>query len=363
MTDEAVEGVHDGTLISTVSLGVACKCSLGLPVLVFFSVKEKHFHSFYAAKMSRTLDSRGSSAQFMTPRGLSLEDSETNIGVLKRFQSGAKVQKEAPGEEHRQEVEEQAFSSAAFPGDTAALTQAVMQQLQQSPSPTEDLSQMIGENEWQRLPAKTPSWNYTRALSSYTGFTAKRPDTAPQEEDIHKQASGVQLQNSGIFVEGISQWNAATNSPVRPLRKESKHVWLVYVQFSFLEYIELIFLESRKFTLDAKSGDYVNAHNPSERMDAKSLNELTKALSKASVKETVVDVMRRRSTLRKMTIVSKVFLNMQKKELSSISIYQDIQPDELHGTTDLSEEVSLMLRLKQGRLLRLTGQDIAEQQK
>ncbi|XP_026192337.1 uncharacterized protein LOC34622826 [Cyclospora cayetanensis] len=262
----------------------------------------------FQAKMSRTLDSRGSSAQFMTPRGLSLEDSETNIGVLKRFQSGAKVQKEAPGEEHRQEVEEQAFSSAAFPGDTAALTQAVMQQLQQSPSPTEDLSQMIGENEWQRLPAKTPSWNYTRALSSYTGFTAKRPDTAPQEEDIHKQASGVQLQNSGIFVEGISQWNAATNSPVRPLRKETR------------------FLESRKFTLDAKSGDYVNAHNPSERMDAKSLNELTKALSKASVKETVVDVMRRRSTLRKMTIVSKVFLNMQKKELSSISSREGLLP-------------------------------------
>lgn len=77
---------------------------------------------------------------------------------------------------------------------------------------------------------------------------------------------------------------------------------------------------SRKFTYDRKTGEYVNAYDPEDRVSAQHMEELTSALSHAAVEETVVDVMKRRSTFRKMTMVSKIFLSVGKKDLSALTV-------------------------------------------
>nr|AET50869.1 hypothetical protein [Eimeria tenella] len=284
--------------------------------------------------------SRGSSSLYVTPRGVSTDDMEATNISLRHFYSGQNVQKEAPEQKQQGASQEQHWvdqqqweleqqqqyqqyqqqqQQYGYPqwqqggGDSAfmnadALNQAAMQQLQQNTVETEDLSKMVGEGEWQRPPATSPSWDYTRALSSYTGFTSKRFDRECSKLGMQTQTSGIQMRNSGIYVPGVTQWNAVTNTPVEPLGGEART------------------LERRKFTFDATSGNYVNAHDPSERIPADRMHELQKALSNAAVEETVVDIMRRRSTLRKMSMASRLFLELEKKKLSAITGTQGLLP-------------------------------------
>lgn len=79
-------------------------------------------------------------------------------------------------------------------------------------------------------------------------------------------------------------------------------------------------LESRKFTYDSRTGEYVNAHDERDRIPREQLQELSRALSTAAVKETVVDIMQRRATLRKMSKASRLFLQCNKKDLSTLSV-------------------------------------------
>lgn len=207
-----------------------------------------------ANEMSSNYSSRGSSALFVTPRGTSLDDVEASDSVQLMFQPGARMHMEAPGTpakqqpgdqqqhwvdqqqwEQEQQMQAQQFQAqqwhdqwhheqaTGYPSEaeqtTEALTEAVAKQLQKQPMQAEDLSKMVGEGEWQKPPAKTPSWSYSRALSSYTGFTSKTIDK-PATPELQTQMSGVQMQNSGIYVEGVHHWNATTNMPVQPLGQE-----------------------------------------------------------------------------------------------------------------------------------------------
>ena len=201
----------------------------------------------------------------MTPRGNFAEGTEGN-NFLKHLHHGQVVQMEAPqqqqqqgSEEHhwvdqrqweerqrrnlaqqqqqlnegspywqQQKGETQAHYDA--PLDTDKLTLAVLQHLQQQPQlqqQTEDLNKMVGEGEW-KAPRKGSSWVYSRALSGYTGFTSKQATAAEaaaadNSEQLQKQSTGLQAVNSGIYVEGVKQWNATTNSPVLPVGEEGKN--------------------------------------------------------------------------------------------------------------------------------------------
>lgn len=289
--------------------------------------------------MSRKLSSRASSDMFVTPRSGSHDEVEISNAEQFSFHYGPRMQMEAPEyasqqpqqdaqqqeqwvDQRRWEQEQQMqqqlqqplnqqwqeqgqsnqqlFPPPEHPQNVEVLTAAVIEQLQQQQIQPEDLSKMVGEGEWQKPAGKAPSWKYSRALSSYTGFSSKREEETGKPE-VQTLTSGIQMQNSGIYVEGVHQWNAVTNTPVEPLTQEARA------------------LESRKFTFDQRSGDYVNAYDPTDRIPAAKMEELQSALFKASVEETVVDVMRRRSTFRKMTMVSRLFLNMEKKDLSAIS--------------------------------------------
>lgn len=204
--------------------------------------------------MSRKPSSRASSALFVTPRGGSQDDIETSGAEQFRFHYGPRTQMEAPedasqqpqqeAQQHEQWVDQQqwekeqqmqqqlgqqwqgygqpeqeTFYPQEAPQTAEALTAAVMTQLQQQHMQPEDLSKMVGEGEWQKPVDKAPSWKYTRALSSYTGFSSKRQEETGRPE-VQTQMSGVQMQNSGIYVEGVHQWNAVTNTPVEPLTQE-----------------------------------------------------------------------------------------------------------------------------------------------
>lgn len=56
-------------------------------------------------------------------------------------------------------------------------------------------------------------------------------------------------------------------------------------------------------------------------MSADAMRELRTALSNAAVEETVVDLVKRRSTMRKMSTLSKMYLNIEKKELHALSVW------------------------------------------
>lgn len=209
--------------------------------------------------------SRSSSAQYVTPRGNSAEDIEGN-SFLNHFSSRHSLQMGAPKQQQQdsqeqhwvdqqqweQEQEQQrlllqqqmqqkqqqqgapegqqqqgaggAEGEYVAPLDTEKLNQAVLQHLwqqQQQQQPSEDLNKMVGEGEWES-PRKGASWVYTRAMSDYTGFM--QMPAADSEEPPEKQPSGLQAINSGIYVPGVKQWNAATNTPVLPVGEESKKI-------------------------------------------------------------------------------------------------------------------------------------------
>ncbi|KAL8429307.1 hypothetical protein ACSSS7_006672 [Eimeria intestinalis] len=303
----------------------------------------------------RASDRSSSSAMFLTPRSSSLDDVESSSAAQTKFQHGAKVQKEAPeyqsqlpeekwvdqqlweeeqrarhqqlqqqqeqqegadqneGNQEQQEAPHQEQPTTVYPPmdvtqNTEALNQAVMDQLQQLPVQHEDLDKMVGEGVWQQPLNKKQSWNYSRADSSVNGFSSRGFEAAAGRALTQSQMSGIQMQNSGIYVEGVQYWNAATNMPVDPLAREAPQII------------------SRKFTKDVQTGDYVNAHDPADRVSAAELEELQKAMSHAAVDETVVDVMKRRSSFRKMKMVSRMYEKVQKKELSALSTTPQLPP-------------------------------------
>ncbi|KAL8446788.1 hypothetical protein Emag_004549 [Eimeria magna] len=310
--------------------------------------------------MSRKASDRtSSSAMFMTPRSSSLDDIETSSASRTKFHHGAKMQKEAPedqsqlpeerwvdqqrweeeqrarqqlqqqqqqrAEQHeyqqeQQEAPHQEQPTTVYPPtdvtqNTEALNQAVMEQLQQLPVKHDDLDRMVGEGVWQQPLGKKQSWKYSRADSSVNGFSSRGMEGAVGRSLTQSQMSGIQMQNSGIYVEGVQYWNASTNMPVEPLGQEGKNKSSA-VFFFVLAAPQII---SRKFTKDLRTGDYVNAHDPTDRVSAAELERLQSAMSQAAVDETVVDVMRRRSSMRKMKMVSRMFEKVQKKELSALS--------------------------------------------
>ncbi|KAL8275224.1 hypothetical protein Esti_000808 [Eimeria stiedai] len=287
-------------------------------------------------------DRSSSSAMFVTPRSSSLDDMETSSAAHTKFQHGTKVQMEAPEDQwqlpeekwvdqQRWEEEQRAWQQQLQPAEhqedqqeaqkapdqeqpttmyppvdvtqnTEALNQAVMDQLQQLPVAHDDLDRMVGEGEWQQPLDKKLSWNYSRADSSVNGFASRGMEVAAARSLTQSQMSGIQMQNSGIYVEGLEYWNASTNMPVEPMGQEAPQIM------------------SRKFTKDVETGDYVNAHDPTDRVTAAELEKLQSAMSQAAVDETVVDIMKRRSSVRKMKTVSRMFEKVQKKELSAITV-------------------------------------------
>ncbi|KAL8428130.1 hypothetical protein Efla_005833 [Eimeria flavescens] len=291
--------------------------------------------------MSRKVSSRSSSSMFVTPRSSSLEDMETGGAGRSRFQRGANMQRAAPDSQAQQQRErwvdqqqweeeqrlreqqlqqqqqqgqhwqqdgESAYQQQQnlfrppvdLTGNTEALTQAVMEQLQQNPVAHEDLNRMVGEGQWQQ-PTGT-AWNYSKANSLYNGFSSRAMEKGASGLPLEQsQMSGVQMQNSGIYVPGLQYWNAVTNMPVDPMGQEAPPIL------------------SRKFTKDVHTGEYVNAHDPSDRVSAEALEKLNAAMSQAAVEETIVDVMKRRSTLRKMQTTSRIFARVQKKERFALS--------------------------------------------
>ncbi|KAL8451641.1 hypothetical protein Emed_001803 [Eimeria media] len=230
-------------------------------------------------------DRSSSSAMFVTPRSSSLEDIETNSASRTKFHQGAKMQTEAPEdqsqlpeekwvdqqqweEEQRarqqqqqeqrqqqqqqqeeqqeeQEVHDEEQPTTVYPPtdvtqNTEVLNQVVMEQLQQVPAQHDDLDRMVGEGEWQQPLGKKQSWNYSRADSSVNGFSSRGGmETAAACRSLSQsQMSGIQMQNSGIYVEGVQYWNASTNMPVEPMGQEAPQII------------------SRKFTKDLRTGDY-----------------------------------------------------------------------------------------------------------